>query len=288
MRAPRFAALGDSLTAGVGDPVSGGRPRGWAALLAGGLAAGPEPAEFLNLAVSGAVSADVVRGQLAAALAFDPDLASVVVGVNDTLRCSFDIHAYARRLDTVLAELTGRGTVVLTACLPDPGALIGLPAPLARPLARRQRAVNAVVHELSRRYDAVHLHAASPPPGPEFRSGDRLHPSERGHRRLAAGFHVLLSARGLAPGPRPRLEPDRPAPARAASLWLLATTGTGWVLRRCGDLLPQLLLLAAAEIRHERRGGGTALELSAARAVVAALGQLPLRGTNRSGVPEAA
>ncbi|MYU18663.1 SGNH/GDSL hydrolase family protein, partial [Streptomyces sp. SID8361] len=31
----RFAALGDSLTEGLGDPVPGGW-RGWAALLAGG------------------------------------------------------------------------------------------------------------------------------------------------------------------------------------------------------------------------------------------------------------
>ncbi|WP_399211906.1 GDSL-type esterase/lipase family protein [Streptomyces sp. SLBN-31] len=51
MRAPRFVALGDSLTEGVGDPAGNGW-RGWAALLAGALA--EADVELTNLAVSGA------------------------------------------------------------------------------------------------------------------------------------------------------------------------------------------------------------------------------------------
>ncbi|MFE9998535.1 SGNH/GDSL hydrolase family protein [Streptomyces avermitilis] len=47
MRPPRFVALGDSLTEGVGDPV-GDTWRGWAALLADGLAPADAPAEFTN------------------------------------------------------------------------------------------------------------------------------------------------------------------------------------------------------------------------------------------------
>ncbi|MER6925586.1 GDSL-type esterase/lipase family protein, partial [Streptomyces spiralis] len=62
----RFVALGDSLTEGVGAPVGSGR-RGWAALLADGLA--EEPVEFTNLAVSGAQTRDVLERQTPAALA---------------------------------------------------------------------------------------------------------------------------------------------------------------------------------------------------------------------------
>ncbi|MGW7360440.1 SGNH/GDSL hydrolase family protein [Streptomyces sp. NPDC054802] len=268
----RFVALGDSLTAGVGDPVEGGW-RGWAALLAGGVGAPDAPVEFRNLAVSGALGRDVAESQLPAALAFEPDIASVVVGVNDTLRRTFDIAELARRLDAVCAALAARRTVLLTACLPDPGAMLGLPAPLARPLARRQWAVNAVVHALSGRYDTVHLHAADAAWAADraMWSADRLHPGERGHRMLARRFHEGLATRGLAAGPAPDTEPDRPPPTRTAALLWLATAGTGWVARRCTDLLPQLLRLAGDEVHHWARGTGERLDRSAELALSAAL-----------------
>ncbi|MFE3184756.1 SGNH/GDSL hydrolase family protein [Streptomyces violascens] len=281
----RFAALGDSLTEGVGDPVSGGR-RGWAALLAG-----HQPGwEFRNFAASGALTLDVLEQQAPKAREFAPHLASVVVGVNDTLRRSFDIHHVAVRLDTVYGGLAGQGSVLLTACLPDPGAMLGLPGPLARPLARRQRAVNAVVHTLSARYGAVHLHLAEPAwvEDRALWSADRLHPGERGHRLIAARCHTLLAERGLAQGAPPPVEPEQPPPSAAASLFWLATSGTAWLARRSTDLLPQLLRLAGEELRHTAR-----LDLHAAEALTAALvavspGQGRPTGANLSGVPGAA
>lgn len=272
----RFAALGDSLTAGVGDPVPHGR-RGWAALLAAGLAEDAGRAvRFTNLAVSGAQTRDVLERQLPAGLALRPDIVSVVAGVNDTLRRTFDIGAVAAGLDAVYAAFAGQGAVLLTACLPDPGALLGLPGPLAGPLARRQRAVNAVVHALSDRYRAVHLHAHAGDwvTDRAMWSADRLHPGERGHRQLALRFHALLAARGIATGHAPSPDPELPAPTRAANLWWLATAGTGWVARRCTDLLPHLLTLAADELRHHARGTSARLDLRASAAVSAALAAL--------------
>ncbi|MGN9793761.1 SGNH/GDSL hydrolase family protein [Streptomyces sp. OZ13] len=272
VRTVRFAALGDSLTAGVGDPVEGGR-RGWAALLAGTIGGDGTSVLFRNLAVSGALSKDVAEAQTPAALAFAPDIASVVVGVNDTLRRTFDIADVARRLDDATSALAARGTVLLTACLPDPGAMFGLPVPLARPLARRQRAVNAVVHALSDRYDTVHLHAADAAwvADRAMWSADRLHPGERGHRMLARRFHELLAARGLADGRPPDAEPDQPPPTTAEALLWLATAGTAWVGRRCTDLLPQLVRLAGDEVHHWARGTSARLDRSAELALSAAL-----------------
>ncbi|MEV5971291.1 SGNH/GDSL hydrolase family protein [Streptomyces sp. NPDC051921] len=268
----RFVALGDSLSEGVGDRVGEGW-RGWAALLAAGLRPAGEGLAFTNLSVSGAQSRDVAEDQLPEALALRPQLASVVVGVNDTLRRTFDIGLLARRLDRVCAELTAAGTVLLTACLPDPGLMLGLPAPLARPLARRQRAVNAVVHALSIRYGAVHLHLDAPAwtDDRSLWSADRLHPGERGHRAIAAAFHRLLHARGLADGAPPSPDPEQPAPTRSDALLWLATAGTAWVVRRCGDLLPQLLLLAAAEVRHSATGTRARLDARAEHALTRAL-----------------
>ncbi len=268
----RFAALGDSLTEGIGDPVGSGW-RGWAALLAESLAPAEDPVEFRNFAASGAQTSDVLLRQLPRALAFAPDVASVVVGVNDTLRATFDIHAVTARLDAVYGAFAERGAVQLTACLPDPGALLGLPGVLARPLARRQRAVNSVVHALSERHGAVHLHAADAnwTADRALWSADRLHPGERGHRRFAARFHAVLADAGEALGPAPDVEPERAPPTRAAALWWLATAGTGWVARRCADLLPQLLALAADEARHQVRGTGGRLDARASAGVAAAL-----------------
>ncbi|WP_371557094.1 SGNH/GDSL hydrolase family protein [Streptomyces longwoodensis] len=285
MRPVHFVALGDSLTEGVGDPTGDGW-RGWAALLADGLGAGPAtPVRFTNLAVSGAQTRDVLERQLPAALGLRPEVAAVVVGVNDTLRRTFDIHAVAARLDRVYGALAGQGAVLLTACLPDPGGVLGLPGALARPLARRQQAVNAVVHALSERYGAVHLHAAEGAwvTDRALWSADRLHPGERGHRHLALHFHALLAEAGLARGAAPSAEPEFPVPTRAASLRWLATAGTGWVLRRCTDLLPNLLTLAADEVRHRARGTSAHLDLRASAAVSAALAAVtvPERGMRR-------
>jgi len=272
MRPLRFVALGDSLTEGVGDPVEE-EWRGWAALLAQGLAPADAPVEFVNLAVSGAQTRDVLERQTPQALALRPDVVSVVIGVNDTLRYTFDIHSVAARLDKVYAAFRAQGAVVMTACLPDPGYMLGLPGALARPLARRQRAVNAVVHALSERYGALHLHAAEEDwlKDRAMWSADKLHPGEQGHRALALRFHALLAQRGIATGVSPSADPEFPPPTRSASLWWLATAGTGWVARRCTDLLPQLLTLAAAEVRHKARGTSARLDLSASHAVVAAL-----------------
>ncbi|MCD9877279.1 SGNH/GDSL hydrolase family protein [Streptomyces guryensis] len=270
MRPVRFVALGDSLTEGVGDPVADGW-RGWAALLAGGLA--EETVEFTNLAVSGAQTREVLEQQTPAGLALRPDVVSVVIGVNDTLRCTFDIHAVAERLDKVYAAFTEQGATLLTACLPDPGSMLGLPGSLARPLARRQRAVNRVVHALSDRYGAVHLHAAEEAwiTDRAMWSADRLHPGEQGHRQLAVRFHSLLVEADRAAGVAPSPEPEFSVPTRSASLLWLATAGTAWVARRCTDLLPQLLRLAADEMRHRVRGTSARLDLRAAAAVSAAL-----------------
>jgi lysophospholipase L1-like esterase len=250
--AVRFAALGDSITAGYGDPVPGGW-RGWAQLLAEGLA--PRVA-FYKLAVSGALTRDVVGDQLPAALRLQPDVASVIIGVNDTLRGSFDADAIGRALIETVAQLRAAGAIVLTARLPDPGRMLGLPDVLARPLGRRVRAVNAIADVVAARYGTVHFDAAGHPDTYDRRmwSVDRLHPSERGHRLLAAGFGAMLAAGGVPVWSQPSLHPTSPEPSRAAQLWWMATRGSRWVLDRSTDLVPYLLRMAAAEWWHDLRG----------------------------------
>ena len=238
----RFAALGDSITVGMGDPAPG---RGWAALLASTL---PQP-ELHNLATLGALAADVERVQLPAATALRPDVASVVVGINDTLRGDFDPERTGLSVDRTVAALRAAGAEVLTMRLPDPGQMFGLPGALARPLARRMRAVNAAVDEVAWRYGTVHLDAARDPATYERRywSVDRLHPNERGHRLVACRFHALLAAADFPVGPGPDPEPSSPPPTRRAEMGWMATKGTAWLVRRSRDLVPALVGLAVRE-----------------------------------------
>jgi lysophospholipase L1-like esterase len=249
----RFVALGDSITVGVGDPVRpAGRQawRGWAALLADGLR---EPG-LHNLAVSGACVADVERDQLPQAVALRPDIASVVVGVNDTLRASFDLDRVAAATAHTVGALRAAGAEVLTMRLPDAGRMLGMPGILARPLARRAREVNLMLDAVAERYGTVHFDAAGDTEtyDPRMWAVDRLHPSERGHRLIARRFHALLGAAGYPVGPPPDPEPTSRPPTRRAEFAWLATKGTSWVVRRSTDLVPGLAAMAIAEWRSGR------------------------------------
>ena len=240
-----FTALGDSITLGLGDPVPSGGWRGWAVFLAEGLPGG----QLHNLATTGAQAADVERSQLPRALELRPDVASVVVGINDTLRRGFDPARVHDALAHVVGSLGAAGAVVLTMRLPDPGRMLGMPTPLARPLGGRIRELNQIMDQLAAQLGTLHFDAAEDSQVYDrcMWSVDRLHPSERGHRHIACRFHDQLAAHGHPVGPRPGPEPTSPPPTRRDEFTWMATKGTKWVLRRCTDLLPYLVAMAVRD-----------------------------------------
>src|SRR5262249_37104897 len=185
------------------------------------------------LASCGARFADVERDQLPRALRLRPDIASVVVGVNDTLRTSFDVAQIAAAAAHTVGALRAAGAEVLTMRLPDPGRMLGLPGALARPLARRMQEVNAAMDGVAARFGTLHYDAAGAAEchDPRMWAVDRLPPSERGHRLIACRFHDKLVDAGLLTGPRPDPEPSSPPPTRLAAVGWLATNGTTSVLR---------------------------------------------------------
>lgn len=274
----RFAALGDSITYGMGDPMPAGGWRGWAALLAQSIGSAPGEVEFRNFATSGAQSRHVMNDQLPQVLEWKADLATVLVGINNTLRSSFDIKAIGAHMNRIFEELRDAGTTIVTVCLPEPGKMLRLPKSLGDPLNRRIRAVNEIVHVLSEKYSVVHAHAARHPHVMERRmwSIDRLHPSESGHRLLANLCCEALVAHGLPVYETTSLEPTSPAPTKWAQTRWMATKGTRWVVRRSIDLLPQLLMLAASEWRHSRLGLSAKLDTAMQEDIDATLDALGL------------
>ena len=108
-----YAAVGDSFTEGVGDELPDGRVRGWADLVALGLAlaaadrAEPTQVTYANLAIRGRLLAPIVAGQMDAAIALTPQLLSINGGGNDIMRPRVSIDSitdFTDELDTFLEE----------------------------------------------------------------------------------------------------------------------------------------------------------------------------------------
>lgn len=115
----RYVALGDSQTEGLGDGDETGGYRGWADRLAEHLARAEPDLLYANLAVRGKLAGQIRAGQLEAALALKPDLATVMAGMNDLVRPGFDPAAAANELEAMFAALSGAGAQVLTFTFPD-------------------------------------------------------------------------------------------------------------------------------------------------------------------------
>lgn len=246
----RFAALGDSATFGIGDPVPSGGFRGWARLLADALAA-EHDVSFCNLAVSGATVPAVRRVQLERALDHRPTLASLVVGVNDTMRSTWHPAAVRAELLACAAELHASGALLLTVRFHDHAAVLGLPGFLRRPMWRRIQQLNAVYEEIQDTYGGICLDLAERPEvhTRAFWSVDRLHPSELGHRVLGHAFGTLLAGHGLVFAP-PALVPDGGlTSSRWSDVRWMVTEGAPWFARRARDLGPWAVRLALTERR---------------------------------------
>ncbi|WP_163554126.1 SGNH/GDSL hydrolase family protein [Candidatus Frankia alpina] len=246
----RFVALGDSITVGLGDGVTMGREhhrtaihgRGFAARLAERLGP-PGTVHYTNLATTGAAAHDVRTRQLPVALTLDPQVATVVAGMNDVLKATFDPLRLRQDLIWTVSRLRAGGTVVLTATLPDPGRLLPLPAPVTRVLADRVGLLNAAVRAAARADPGVLVVDLDRHPAVRHRSSfdvDRVHPGPHGHRLIARAFaHRLAQAEiplvGAPSGPVDAGGPDAAVTAPGTlrySYWLLSV-GLPWLAGRC-------------------------------------------------------
>jgi lysophospholipase L1-like esterase len=233
----RFAALGDSASCGVGDPTPGGW-RGWARILADAIAV-DHHMSFCKLAVSGATVADVRGKQLTEALDHRPVIASLVVGLNDVMRSTWDPKQIREDLLHCAAELARHGALVITVRFHDHTRVLGLPSLLARPLQRRIQTLNEIYDEIHEQYGALRLDLAADPAiySRELWAADRLHPSELGHRRLARMVGQLIADEGLEFGlPSLTCTSERPKLSETARMMVVEVAP--WIGRRVRDLAP--------------------------------------------------
>ena len=146
--------------------------------------------------------------QLGPALALEPDIATVVAGLNDLLHRRYDPDATAGDLEAMLSTLQRHGATVMTFTLPDLGSVV----PLARIVRPRLHAYNEAIREIAGRTGAIVLDLAAMPvtSDPRLWSVDRLHANCVGHERIAAGFCHALGLDGT-DGPGPTRSPPPPA-----------------------------------------------------------------------------
>jgi lysophospholipase L1-like esterase len=230
----RYVAVGDSLSEGLGDPLPGGRTRGWATLLAQHLRELEPELSFTNLAVRGHLTHHALRHQLRAALELEPDLVSVFIGGNDVLlRRSFDPHRYADELAELVTPFTGGRTTVVLSTLPDLAACSPLLPPLRGALRARVMAANAVVRNLASEHGTVLLDAWADPRTRRHGmwSVDRIHPSAHGHRLIAQGVAELLGV------PMPESEGELPvtSPVGLAARY---AREAAWLVRHARHRVP--------------------------------------------------
>jgi lysophospholipase L1-like esterase len=215
----RYVAIGDSQTEGLHDYGDDGLPRGWADRFAERLAASHPEMLYANLAVRGKRTFEVRREQLEAALALDPDLATVVSGVNDVVRPGADIDAVAREIESMYSALASAGCSVM-------GCTFPLPATgLTRRVAPRLQSLNAAIRSAAERHDVLLVEMEDIPMAADLRlwSADRIHLNPDGHDRLAAAFEAALvgvsDGKWMEPLP-PAPEPSRPEQWAREGAWV--------------------------------------------------------------------
>jgi len=255
----RFVALGDSTTVGIGDPLVGGGWRGWASLLAAQLAARRQ-VTYANLAVTGATVRSVRGTQLDEAVRLRPHLVSLIVGINDTMRSTWDPGRVRDDVSACVSALVDTGATVLTTRFHDHGEVFGLPRMLRRPLWRRIEVVNDAFDAAHRRYGGLRVDLTAEPVvyQREFWSVDRLHPGELGHRRLAAAFALGLRELGHDVDPPGLVATGGEVPNAWRDLVWLATAGAPWLGRRARDLGPWAARLAFSEAAARWHGRAVA------------------------------
>ncbi|MCK7622843.1 SGNH/GDSL hydrolase family protein [Streptomyces sp. RS10V-4] len=199
----RYAVIGDSLSAGTGDPTPGYRDQGWPDRVADALRSVRPDAAYLNVSERGATTARTLAHQAARMRDFAPDLLHLPCGANDIVRRSPDFGEIARTLRRMYELAHATGALLTTFTL---GKAYVVPAFPDWP--ERIAAVNGIVRGLAAEYGALVVDMWDHPVNARgnLLSADRIHFSTSGQAVLAA--EVLRKLAG-SPGPATPAQPER-------------------------------------------------------------------------------
>jgi lysophospholipase L1-like esterase len=242
---PVVVSLGDSFASGEGVGLRTPSDVTWAGLVAAAAGAPPR-ASATNRAPAGAV----LRDQVPMALALDPDVVCVCVGLNDLFRSGGTRGDTAAGVVALLQRLRDAGIVVAAGRLHDPTRLLRFPARLERVVRAHVGRINDALDQLAAADPGVVLvDLGALVERPECWAPDRVHPSDYGHRVLAAEAARRLALPHVKVGPAPA------APTAAASWRWFARHGVPWLAQR----LPELATSEPLRRRVLQAGAKTAV-----------------------------
>ena len=192
----RYVALGDSFTAGA----AGSGERSFADHLADLLRDANPSLEYANLAVPGARTVEVARDQLAGAIAYAPDVVTLVCGGNDALLAVRpDVHAHMHAFEGSLEALRRAlpEATMITATTPDPGRFLRLRERSARRISQAIGRINDATRAAAARHGVPCLDFAAHPEALARGNyaGDGYHPSPEAARRAAGAFATVIGVR---------------------------------------------------------------------------------------------
>ncbi|WP_299537003.1 SGNH/GDSL hydrolase family protein [uncultured Streptomyces sp.] len=183
-----LVAIGDSFTEGMSDLLPDGTYRGWADILAARLATRTPGFRYANLAVRGKLISQIVTEQVDAAVALQPDVVTLVGGLNDTLRPKCDMGMVTARLEEAVERLAPACKTLVLMRSP------GRNGPVMERFRPRMEELFTLVDALAARHDAVvvDLYGAPSLGDPRLWDFDRLHLTAEGHERVAEAVWQAL------------------------------------------------------------------------------------------------
>ncbi|MFD0363513.1 SGNH/GDSL hydrolase family protein [Nocardia sp. GCM10030253] len=179
----RFAVIGDSLSAGMGDPSPGYATMGWADRVADTLRRVHPDLAYLNTAQPGATTAQALQHQTAHIRAFAPDLLHVPSGANDIARRTPDFEDIEETLRDVYRLAADTGAQLLTFTLGKAYVV-----PVFPDWDERVRTLNDITRRLAAEYHALVVDMWDHPINhrANLLSADGIHFSASGQAVMAA------------------------------------------------------------------------------------------------------
>ncbi|MBF6456429.1 SGNH/GDSL hydrolase family protein [Nocardia cyriacigeorgica] len=179
----RFGVIGDSLSAGIGDPTPGYANKGWADRVADALRLVAPDAQYRNLAEIGATTSETITGQLDRMAEFAPDLLHLPCGPNDIMRRDPDFDEIEQTLRRMYDAASRTGAQLITFTL---GRAFVMPS--VADWNQRSRAMNDITRRVAGDYGALVIDMWNHPVNDRdnLLSADRIHFSTSGQAVMAA------------------------------------------------------------------------------------------------------
>ncbi|PEX38459.1 lipase [Bacillus cereus] len=180
----RFIAIGDSFTEGIGDEVEGIALKSWVDHF---VQLYVNDIEYVNFAKRGLVTKEIRSQQLEKALAFKPDLVSLIAGANDVLKGRWNLQTYKNDMEFMIDKLSKTGADIMIANLPDFTVRLPFASEKKQVIKEQLLEANDVIRSLSKEYKLHHVDFWSHQLVNDntLWSTDLIHPNSKGYVKVA-------------------------------------------------------------------------------------------------------